>query len=168
VNALASEGPDRLRAGNLLYIAAIFASAFLIFLIQPMVGKRIFPWFGGAPAVWTLCLAFYQTILFLGYVYAHCLIRYARPRQQLLIHAIVFAGTLITLSVLPDGSWKPDGSVDPSVWIALILTVNVAPPLYGACCHRTAGSGLVRSTLSRALPLSLVCGFQYRLLPCAS
>jgi hypothetical protein len=59
-----------------LFIAATFASAFLIFMVQPMVAKRILPWFGGAPAVWTLCLAFYQSTLFLGYAYAHALIRF--------------------------------------------------------------------------------------------
>ena len=57
--------------GALLFVGAAFASAFLIFLVQPMVGKRILPWFGGVPAVWTLCLAFYQTTLFAGYAYAH-------------------------------------------------------------------------------------------------
>ena len=53
-----------------LFTTAVFASAFLIFFVQPMVGKHILPWFGGAPAVWTLCLAFYQLTLFLGYGYA--------------------------------------------------------------------------------------------------
>ena len=46
---------------RLLFVAAVSASAFLIFLVQPMVGKRILPWFGGAPAVLSLCLAFYPT-----------------------------------------------------------------------------------------------------------
>ena len=64
----------------LLFVAAVGASAFLISLVQPMVGKRILPWFGGAPAVWTLCLAFYQSALFLGYGYAHLLIRFASLR----------------------------------------------------------------------------------------
>ncbi|MBW2293598.1 MAG: hypothetical protein JRG94_14995 [Deltaproteobacteria bacterium] len=49
-------------ARQLLFVVAILASAFLIFLVQPMVGKRILPWFGGAPSVWTLCLAFYLCV----------------------------------------------------------------------------------------------------------
>ena len=81
-----------MRAGPMLFVCASFASAFLIFLVQPMVAKRILPWFGGAPAVWVLCLAFYQTTLFAGYAYAHLLIRCARPTQQLIIHAVAFAG----------------------------------------------------------------------------
>ena len=52
--------------GIWLFVTASFAAACLIFLVQPMVGKRVLPWFGGAPAVWALCLAFYQTVLFAG------------------------------------------------------------------------------------------------------
>jgi len=74
-----------------MFVIATFASAFLIFLVQPMVGKRILPWFGGAPGVWTLCLAFYQTTLFAGYAYAHFLIRFVKPSLQPIVHAIVFA-----------------------------------------------------------------------------
>ncbi len=76
---------SRLRAlaERLLFVAAVSASAFLIFLVQPIVGKRILPWYGGAPGVWTLCLAFYQLMLFLGYAYAHLLIRFASPGLQL-------------------------------------------------------------------------------------
>ena len=74
---------DTDRIVSLLFGGAIFASAFLIFLVQPLVGKRILPWFGGVPAVWTLCLAFYQITLFLGYAYAHALIRFVRPGRQL-------------------------------------------------------------------------------------
>src|SRR5262245_18124164 len=66
-------------AGLPLFIGTTFASAFLIFLVQPLVGKRIVPWFGGVPSVWSVCLAFYQTTLFAGYAYAHLLIRRASP-----------------------------------------------------------------------------------------
>ena len=41
----------------IIYAAAIFVSAFLLFQIQPLISKRILPWFGGSPAVWTTCLA---------------------------------------------------------------------------------------------------------------
>jgi len=118
--------------GRLLFIGAIFASAFLIFLVQPMVGKRILPWFGGAPAVWTLCLAFYQTTLFLGYAYAHLLIRFASPAGQLGIHAFTVAAALVALPVLPDQSWIPDTLAgddgSPIGQILAMLSANVALP----------------------------------------
>jgi len=116
------------RLDALLFAAAAFASAFLIFLVQPLVGKRILPWFGGVPAVWTLCLAFYQTALFVGYAYAHGLIRFARPAHQLPVHAGVFAAALLALPVLPPDRWRPTGSEDPSAAILAMLCVHVAPP----------------------------------------
>jgi spermidine synthase len=113
---------------RLLFVSAIFASAFLLFLVQPLVGKRILPWFGGAPAVWTLCLAFYQTALFVGYAYAHLLIRYAGSSLQLLLHALVVAGAVLALPVLPVDSWRPGALAEPSTSILAILFVHVSLP----------------------------------------
>ena len=112
----------------MLFVAAVLASAFLIFLVQPMVGKRILPWFGGTPGVWTICLAFYQTTLFFGYVYAHILIRFASPRRQLGIHALVIAVALVALPVLPGEAWQPGDVSNPSVDIIAMLLSSVALP----------------------------------------
>ena len=111
-----------------LFVATTFASAFLIFLVQPMVAKRILPWFGGVPAVWSLCLAFYQTTLFAGYAYAHLLLRRASPAHQLAIHAIVIASAVLALPVLPGDAWRPEGGGDPSAAILAMLLANVALP----------------------------------------
>jgi len=116
------------RPGLLLFIATSFAAAFLIFLVQPLVGKRILPWFGGVPAVWSLCLAFYQTSLFAGYAYAHALVRSASPGRQLAVHAVVVGAAVLALPVLPGDAWKPDGGGDPSAAILATLLANVALP----------------------------------------
>lgn len=122
-------GPLLLRdPGVWLFVVASFTAACLIFLIQPMVGKRVLPWFGGAAAVWALCLAFYQTILFAGYAYAHLLSTYAKPPLQVAIHAVALMVASLALPVLPGERWKPDGSEDPSVAILAALLVHVAPP----------------------------------------
>ncbi len=71
-----------------------------------MVAKRILPWYGGAPGVWTLCLAFYQSTLFLGYAYAHLLIRFASPGQQLGVHALAAVVAILLLPVLPAETWR--------------------------------------------------------------
>ena len=92
-----------------LFSLAAFASAFLIFLVQPMVGQRILPWFGGGPGVWALCLMFYQSALFLGYAYAHGLVRAISPRLQWGVHALVFGAAALVLPVLPGDRWRPDG-----------------------------------------------------------
>ena len=119
---------DRHWPGLLLFAATSTASAFLIFLVQPLVGKRILPWFGGVPAVWSLCLAFYQTALFAGYAYAHALIRFASPGRQLAIHAAAIGAAALALPVLPGDAWKPGGGGDPSAAILALLIANVALP----------------------------------------
>lgn len=120
--------PTLTRAQQSLFIAATFASAFLIFLVQPMVAKRILPWFGGAPAVWTVCLAFYQSTLFLGYAYAHLLIRFARPSLQFGVHAVAVTAAIAVLPVLPGAAWEPHGAGEPMVRILTMLLANVALP----------------------------------------
>ena len=53
----------------LLYALTIFLSAFLLFQVQPLIGKYILPWFGGTAATWTTCLLFFQVLLLAGYAY---------------------------------------------------------------------------------------------------
>ena len=56
---------------GLLHVGTVFLSSLLLFLIQPMLGKIMLPWFGGSAGVWTTAMLFFQAVLFLGYVYAH-------------------------------------------------------------------------------------------------
>jgi uncharacterized protein YqhQ len=85
--ARASQAPRG--AGALALCAStIFVSAFLLFLVQPLIARQILPWFGGSAAVWTLCLVFFQVVLLLGYFYADWLSR--RPlRTQAIVHALL-------------------------------------------------------------------------------
>lgn len=113
---------------RILFPITAFSSAFLIFFVQPLVGKSILPWFGGAPAVWILCLAFYQFTLFAGYAYAHWLAGWGRSNRVLAIHFALFAAALFVLPVLPDPSWKPVGGAPPSLHIMSMLAANVGLP----------------------------------------
>jgi hypothetical protein len=117
---------SRLHLG--LFAVAVFSSAFLLFLVQPMVGKYILPWFGGTPAVWNVCLAFYQLTLFVGYAYAHWLVSHVRTSRQLFVHAALFLAALAALPVLPDVSWKPVGDTPPLTHIMAMLASSVGLP----------------------------------------
>ena len=66
-----------------LYAATIFVSAFLLFLVQPIMAKQILPWFGGAASVWTTCLVFFQATLLAGYAYSGPVVHRLRPRVQI-------------------------------------------------------------------------------------
>ena len=131
-----------------LFVATTFASAFLIFLVQPIVAKSILPWFGGVPAVWSLCLAFYQTTLFAGYAYAHALIARANPRTHLLLHGAVIAAAVLTVPVLPGDAWKPEVADDPTGLIFAMLLANVALPYFALA----ATGPLVAVWFSRRFP----------------
>src|SRR5579872_5638890 len=86
---------------KLVFGLAIFASAFLLFQVQPLITKIILPWFGGVAAVWTVCLLFFQVALLAGYFYAHILSTRFAPKAQAWIHASIVAASLLTLPILP-------------------------------------------------------------------
>src|SRR5437660_11849440 len=101
------------------YWLSIFLGAFLLFAVQLILGKYFLPWFGGTPAMWTTCLFFFQSLLVLGYLYAHFLADRIPFHLQGTSHAMVLACVLgLTLSLalkchsplLPDPSCKPVGS----------------------------------------------------------
>ncbi|MGH9817086.1 MAG: spermidine synthase, partial [Candidatus Acidiferrales bacterium] len=110
-----------------LFTPAIFSSAFLLFLIQPMIAKIIVPWFGGSAAVWITCLLFYQVALLLGYAYAHLLASRA-PRTQLYIHAALLAASALLLPVIPGAQWKPVGAEAPALRILGLLAATIGLP----------------------------------------
>src|SRR5712672_277185 len=112
----------------LVYAATIFLSAFLLFQVQPMIAKFILPWFGGSAAVWSAALLFFQLLLLAGYLYAHCLIRYLKPKQQLAFHGSLLAASLATLPIIPSAIWKPSGGDDPTSRILLLLGATVGLP----------------------------------------
>src|SRR5580692_557641 len=97
----------------ILYALTILVSAFLLFQVEPLIAKIILPWFGGAAAVWTVCLLFFQLVLFLGYFYAHLLTRNFPPRTQGWIHAALLALGFLALPILPKDHWKLSQAAHP-------------------------------------------------------
>src|SRR5215468_11280962 len=79
----------------LLFAPTIFLSAFLLFCCEPMVGKMMLPFLGGAASVWITCLLFFQLMLLTGYGYAHALERYATVHTQIAVHAALMLITLL-------------------------------------------------------------------------
>ena len=113
-----------------IYAGTIFIGAFLLFQIQPMIAKMILPWFGGSAAVWITCMLFFQTWLLAGYMYAHLVVRYLKPRIQIITHAGLLCASLLLLPIVPAASWKPSGSEAPILRILGLLTVSVGLPYF--------------------------------------
>ena len=110
------------------YAITIFLSAFLLFLVQPLIAKQILPWFGGASSVWTTCLLFFQSALLAGYAYAHASVRWLAPRRQVQLHFALLAASLAFLPIVASVSWKPTGDEDPILRILGLLAVTIGMP----------------------------------------
>ena len=115
-------------AHRAIYAGTIFSSAFLLFLVQPIVSKHILPWFGGSAAVWATCLVFFQTLLLLGYAYSDLVSRRLASKAQVLLHALLLIASAASLPVLAGDAWKPAGDEDPSRYILLLLAATVGLP----------------------------------------
>src|SRR3990172_13137112 len=132
----------------LLYACTIFTSAFLLFLVQPIIAKQILPWFGGSAAVWTTCLVFFQVALLAGYAYSDLTTRKLRPRTQVMLHTALLAASLAMLPILADASWKPTGTEDPGLRILGLLLATIGLPYF---LLATTGP-LVQAWFARTFP----------------
>lgn len=110
------------------FALTIFTGAFLLFQVQPLIGKYILPWFGGSPGVWTTCMLFFQLLLLGGYAYAHLISRRLRPRPQAIVHLVLIAVALATLPITPADSWKPHDSGNPTWHILALPAVSLGLP----------------------------------------
>ena len=125
----------------------IALGAFLLFLVQPLLAKRILPWFGGSAAVWTACMLFFQVVLLGGYLYAH-LVQKLPPKRQALLHLVMLALSLLVLPLSPSPAWKPGITGDPTFRILGLLMATVGLPYL----LLSATSPLVQAWLARERP----------------
>src|SRR5437588_9911023 len=88
------------------FTTAIFVSAALLFMVQPMFTKLVLPRFGGAPSVWSVAIVFFQTALLAGYAYAHWLTRYAPGRPSVAIHLVVMGVAMFALPLSIATGWE--------------------------------------------------------------
>ena len=135
-----------------IYALTIFTSAFLLFLVQPLMAKQILPWFGGSAAVWTTCLVFFQFLLLAGYAYSDWTTRHLPARRQVILHVVLLAVSLATLPIIPDASWKPAGDEDPAWRILGLLAVTIGLPYF---LLSTTGP-LVQAWFARSFPAGTV------------
>jgi hypothetical protein len=133
-----------------IFAATIFASAFLLFQVQPIISKAILPWFGGSPAVWTTAMLFFQSLLFAGYAYAHFSDYALKNRVGRAVHLFLLAVAVAAVlgSILPRAMYKPFDGSDPAGRILILLFVTVALPYFVL----SATGPLVQAWFSRSFP----------------
>ncbi len=123
----------------LFFAVSLFASALLLFFVQPMVGKMVLPLMGGSPSVWNTCMVFFQGLLLAGYAYAHATTRRLGARRQARLHLAVMALPLVPMAILAlvYGSpvaavpaLAPQGSDFPFFGVVALLAVTVGVPFF--------------------------------------
>jgi SAM-dependent methyltransferase len=116
-----------MRPRVILYVSAIFLSSSLLFLVEPMAGKRLLPLLGGSSAVWITCLVFFQTALLLGYLCAHAIATRLSRRAQLVAYGFLLVLSLVqvfvTLNPHPHAS-----TVRPVFSVLWVLTMLIGLP----------------------------------------
>ncbi len=146
------------------FAVSVFLSAFLLFQIQPMIGKFILPGFGGTSAVWSTVLMFFQILLTGGYAYAYWLIDRGPNRKRIMIHIALLTASLVIMLVLalsrqwptvPGQSWQSASTADPVWEICKLLGISVGLPYFLLATNSTLMQAWYRRTKLQRAPYFL-------------
>ena len=118
------------RLTPLLYAATLFVSALLLFSIQPMFAKMVLPKLGGAPAVWSVAMVFFQTALLAGYAYAHLLNRLLLPRSAAMFQLLLVGVTAMTLPIAIAHGWGAPPSEGTALWLFGLFAASIGLPFF--------------------------------------
>lgn len=86
------------RVSRFLFPLSLFLSAVLLFSIQPMAARALLPVYGGTPAVWSVCMLFFQAILLISYGYAALLSLLQQSMIWRLAHSILL---ILSFTAIP-------------------------------------------------------------------
>jgi hypothetical protein len=116
----------------IVFTFSMFASASLLFLVEPMIAKMLLPLLGGTPAVWNTCMVFFQIMLLAGYFYAYVAMKWLSRRTQIVVHLSIVLLPLLVSALplhLPQG-WEPPTQNTPVFWLLGLLAVSVGLPFF--------------------------------------
>jgi hypothetical protein len=113
-----------------LFAGSIFLSAFLLFLVEPMIAKMVLPILGGTPMVWNTCVLFFQMTLLAGYAYAHGVTSWIDTRYRWLAYAAVLLLPLVALPFGLQGASNPPADGSPIVWLFGVLLKSIGLPFF--------------------------------------
>jgi hypothetical protein len=120
------------RAAAPVFALALFSSAALIFVLQPLFGRMVTPLLGGSPQVWNASMAFFQAALLAGYLYAHLLQRVKDLKIQAAIHGLVLVAAWLVLPIQVSTALGQPSSEHPALWLVGVLALSVGAPFAAA------------------------------------
>jgi hypothetical protein len=117
------------------FTAAIFVSAALLFVVQPMFTKMVLPRFGGAPSVWSVAIVFFQAALLAGYAYAHWLTRYAAGRRSVIVHLGVMIAAAFMLPLSIAQGWGRPPAAGEALWLIGLFSASIGLPFFALAAN---------------------------------
>lgn len=130
-----------------LFAVTLFLSAFLLFWVQPLVGKMVLPLLGGTPAVWNTCMLFFQGVLLAGYAYVLASTRWLSTRSQIILHAALLVAAALAFPIAISESAAggvPEGG-SPVGWLLKTLLLTTGLPFFAL----SASAPLLQKWFSR-------------------
>src|SRR5277367_6853354 len=134
---LATDQPaiSRNRLVLLGYTASIFVSALLLFSVQPLFAKMVLPRLGGSPAVWSVAMVFFQSLLLAGYVYAHLLMRIKSRVIPIVVHLLLLLVALATLPLTIAVRWGEPPTSGYAVWLLGLFVASIGLPFFALAAN---------------------------------
>jgi len=117
------------------YTSAIFVSALLLFSVQPLFTKMVLPRLGGSPAVWSVAMVFFQSLLLGGYAYAHYLMRIRNRMIPVVVHLALLAMALLTLPLSIAGGWGEPPASGYAFWLLGLFAVSIGLPFFALAAN---------------------------------
>src|ERR1700678_1364276 len=130
----------------IVYTAAIFVSALLLFSVQPLFTRMVLPRLGGSPAVWSVAMVFFQSLLLGGYAYAHYLMHVRNRLIPVAIHLVLLVIALLTLPLSIASGWGEPRSSGYAFWLLGLFAVSIGLPFFALAANNPLLQGwFVRS-----------------------
>jgi hypothetical protein len=123
------------KASMSVFVATLFLSAFLLFSVQPFFAKMVLPRLGGSPAVWSVAMVFFQAMLLAGYLYAHVLSRYLKPRSAAVVHITIMCAALLFMPIAIPSGWETPPASGQPIWLLGLFTVSVGLPFFAVAAN---------------------------------
>jgi hypothetical protein len=133
--AAEAPAPARNRQLLIVYTSAIFVSALLLFSVQPLFTKMVLPRLGGTPAVWSVAMVFFQTLLLAGYAYAHFLMQLKSRKAPVIIHLVLLVCAILTLPLSISERFGEPPQSAYALWLLGLFTVSIALPFFALAAN---------------------------------
>jgi hypothetical protein len=117
------------------YTAAIFVSALLLFSVQPLFTKMVLPRLGGSPAVWSVAMVFFQSLLLGGYAYAHFLMQVRNRTIPVAAHLMLLAVAMLTLPLSIASGWGDPPTSGYAPWLLGLFAVSIGLPFFALAAN---------------------------------